>query len=65
MSRDFGYFVHMDTLHGISRLGALLRTGDIVKLLGAGCLIGIVRWTEVLAIGVYTYQQTGSPFMVA
>ena len=55
----------MDTLHGLSRLGDLLRTGDVPKLWGAGLLIGIVRWTEVLAIGIFTYQLTGSPFLVA
>ena len=55
----------MDTLHGLSRLVALLRTTDVSKLWAAGLLIGIARWTEVLAIGIYTYQLTGSPFLVA
>lgn len=30
-----------------------------------GGLVGTVRWLEVLAVGVYTFQITGSPFLVA
>ena len=28
-------------------------------------MTGIVRWTEVLVIGIYTYHKTGSPLLVA
>ena len=55
----------MDALHGMSRISDLLRTGNVPRLWGTGLLIGITRWTEVLSIGIYTYQQTQSPFLVA
>ena len=59
------YRMAMDALHGMSRVGDLLKTGDIPKLWATGLLIGTARWTEVLVIGIYTYQQTQSPFLVA
>lgn len=59
------YRTCMDALHSLSRIGDLARTGDVPKLWGAGLLIGVARWTEVLAVGIFTYQQTGSPFLVA
>ena len=59
------YRTPMDALHGMSRIGDLLKTGDVPKLWGAGLLIGLARWTEVLAVGIFTYQKTGSPFLVA
>ena len=55
----------MRSLHGWLRIRRLLRTQGIPQLWGAGLLIGIVRWTEILAIGIYAYAQTGSPFLVA
>lgn len=31
----------------------------------AGALVGVMRWLDVLAIGVYTYQISGDPLIVA
>ena len=31
----------------------------------AGALLGIQRWLELLAIGIYVFDRTGSPFQVA
>src|SRR6056297_3139480 len=31
----------------------------------AGALVGVMRWLDVLAVGVYTHQVTGDPLMVA
>ena len=55
----------MRSLHGLLRIRRLFRTPGIPNLWGAGLLIGIVRWTEILAIGIFTYAQTGSAFLVA
>ena len=55
----------MRSLHGLLRIRRLFRTPGIPNLWGAGLLIGIVRWTEILAIGIFTYTQTGSAFLVA
>ena len=30
-----------------------------------GCLTGIVRWLQLLVLGLYTFQVTGSPFLVS
>jgi MFS family permease len=38
---------------------------QIRRLLGVGLLGAVVRWLEILAFGVFTYQQTGSAFLVA
>jgi len=32
---------------------------------GVGILVGIIRWLEFLAIGIYAFDQTGSAFLVA
>ena len=55
----------MRSLHGLLRIRRLLRTRGIPNLWGAGLFIGIVRWTEILAVGIFTYAQTGSAFLVA
>ena len=55
----------MRSLHSLLRIRRLFRTRGIPNLWGAGLLIGIVRWTEILAIGIFTYAQTGSAFLVA
>ena len=31
----------------------------------AGALTGVVRWLQILAIGIYAFDATGSPFVVA
>ena len=55
----------MRSLHGLLRIRRLLRTRGIPNLWGAGLFIGIVRWTEILAVGIFTWAQTGSAFLVA
>ena len=47
-----------------SRLG-LLASPDFRRLWLVGQLISAVRWLEMLVIGVFVYQQTGSAFTVA
>jgi MFS family permease len=54
-----------DSLTGMTRVAGLVAIRDVRKLLATGVFTGITRWTELLVIGIYTYQQTGSPLMVA
>lgn len=44
---------------------ALLRQGDFVRLWLTGLVMFVVRWLELLAVGVFVYEETGSPFLVA
>ncbi|MGE0802318.1 MAG: MFS transporter [Lautropia sp.] len=44
---------------------ALLRDGGFRGLWIAGAAMFFVRWMDVLVIGVFTYQQTSSAFLVA
>jgi hypothetical protein len=46
-------------------LRSLLTNPSFLRIWIAGGLVGTIRWLEVLAVGVYTYQATGSPFIVA
>jgi len=46
-------------------VGQLLSLTDFRKLWGIGLLTGTLRWLEVLAIGIYTFEITGSAFSVA
>ena len=51
------------------------RSGQPIKLLlsdvnflavwSIGGITGVVRWFQLLAFGVYTYETTGSPFLVS
>ncbi len=43
---------------------ALLRRPDFLRLWLAGGFSGTIRWIETLAIGLYTFHETGSPFLV-
>jgi MFS family permease len=43
----------------------MLANSDFRRLWLVGFLISAVRWLEMLAIGVFVYQQTGSAFDVA
>ena len=43
---------------------ALFRKPDFVCLWLAGGFSGTIRWLETLAIGLYTFHETGSPFLV-
>ncbi len=45
--------------------GALLRQPAFLAVWGAGILNGVMRWLELLVVGLYVFQQSGSPFMVA
>ena len=46
-------------------LRGLLSDPGFLRIWIVGALVGTIRWLEVLAVGVYTYQATGSPFIVA
>jgi MFS family permease len=48
-----------------SPLGALLGDSAFVRIWIASGLAGTVRWLETLAVGVFTYQTTESPLIVA
>lgn len=53
---------------GVAALSAiqdLLSRSDFRKLWGIGILTGTIRWLEVLAIGIFTFEITGSAFVVA
>lgn len=43
---------------------ALFRKPDFLCLWLAGGFSGTIRWLETLAIGLYTFHETGSPFLV-
>jgi MFS family permease len=45
--------------------GSLMHDGRFVRLWLAGALAGTMRWLELLVIGVFTFQLTGSPSAVA
>ena len=44
---------------------SLLGGADFVRLWYAGQVACIVRWTETLAVAVFVFQQSRSPFLVA
>ena len=44
---------------------ALLTDGDFLRAWGAGTLIGVVRWLETLAVGIFVIDLTGSVSAVA
>jgi MFS family permease len=44
---------------------AIHRNPQLLRLWAVGLLVSLVRWLEVLAFGVFTYQQTQSAFWVA
>jgi MFS family permease len=48
-----------------ARRGSLLATPDFWRLWFVGLVVFVVRWLETIAIGVFTYQHTGSAFLVA
>ena len=56
---------HRDDAKAVSPVASLLRDPAFLRIWIAGGLVGTVRWLEVLAVGVYTYQLTESPFIVA
>ena len=56
---------HPDDAKATSAVAGLLKSPPFLRIWLAGGLVGTVRWLEVLAVGVYTYQITESPFIVA
>lgn len=48
-----------------STVRALFAVPDYRRLWVIGALVGVARWLEFLALGVYAYQVTGSPSHVA
>lgn len=44
---------------------SLLHEPQFCRIWLAGAMVGIMRWLDVLAIGVYTHQVTGDPLIVA
>lgn len=48
-----------------SEIAALLRDGPFRRVWLTGLLAGVVRWLEMLAIGVFVFQTTGSPSTAA
>ena len=50
-----------------NNVGPLLLFTDsrFVRLWAIGGLIGVIRWLEILVIGIYAFQVSGSPFVVA
>ncbi|HKX08335.1 MAG TPA: MFS transporter [Stellaceae bacterium] len=42
-----------------------MRNGDFWRLWFVGLVLFVVRWLELLAMAVFVYERTGSPFLVA
>jgi MFS family permease len=43
----------------------LIESADFWRLWFVGLVVFTVRWVETVAVGVFVYQSTGSPFVVA
>lgn len=43
----------------------LFRDPGFLRLWGAGSLSGTMRWLDVLTVGVFTFERTGSPLLVS
>ena len=44
---------------------SLLRDGDIRRVWAVGLFAGVGRWLEMLVAGIYAFDVTGSPMLVA
>jgi MFS family permease len=53
------------TVSGAKHRRWLLREPDFRRLWLVGLVVFSVRWLEMLAVAVFAYQRTGSPFIVA
>ena len=42
---------------------SLIREPQFLRVWLAGALVGVMRWLDVLAVGVYTHQITGDPLV--
>lgn len=51
--------------HREARRPGVLAIPDFRRLWAVGLIIGAVRWLEMLVVGVFVYQHTGSAFAVA
>ena len=51
--------------HFVARPAWLLGEPDFRRLWVVGVVVFAVRWLEMLAVAVFAYQRTGSPFIVA
>ena len=47
------------------RVPAVFALADYRRLWGIGAGVGVGRWLEMLALGIYVFQITGSPALVA
>ena len=50
---------------GLYRLGELLREPTFLRVWLVGACSGVARWFELLVVGVFAFEVTGSPFLVA
>ena len=48
-----------------SKIIGLLRDTGYLRVWLVGVCSGVARWLELLVVGVYAYDTTGSPFLVA
>ncbi len=48
-----------------ARMSRLFANADFWRLWYAGLVVFVVRWLETLAVAVFVYRATGSPFLVA
>ena len=48
-----------------SAMRALFAVADYRRLWTIGAAVGVARWLEFLALGVFAYEVTGSPPLVA
>ncbi|HBI30313.1 MAG TPA: hypothetical protein DDY54_11820, partial [Deltaproteobacteria bacterium] len=48
----------------VSRWG-LLRNQEFLAIWFVGSMTSTIRWLEVLALGIFVFDLTGSPFQVA
>lgn len=46
-------------------LADLLREPSYLRVWMVGVFSGVARWLELLVVGVYAFDTTGSPFLVA
>jgi len=52
-------------MSGAAKIVELLKVPGYRRFWGAGVASGLCRWLEILAAGIYAFETTGSPFLVA
>ena len=50
---------------GSQGLGGLFRDGIFLRVWLTGVASGVARWLEMLVVGIFAFEVTGSPFLVA